>query len=190
MLWEFEDELILLVKKDELINLGVKLLGISEISKLKEARGVYTLIIFARSTAPLKIGGLGEKMIERGHYTYTGSALGSGSSSLAGRISRHLRKSKKKRWHIDYLLGSEGAEVKAVLAMITERNMECEMNQHLMRELNPEVPIIGFGSSDCAMRCKSHLLYFGLDDYLVNKIAGAYLRMREGEIFVFLRCET
>ena len=182
--------MIFLVKKAELKKLGVKILEVSEISKLKEARGVYTLIIFVRSTVPLKIGGLGEKRIERGYYTYTGSALGRGSSSLAGRISRHLRKSKRKRWHIDYLLCSEGVEINAVLAMVTERSMECEINQHLMRELNPEVPIINFGSSDCVMGCKSHLLYFGLDNNLVSEIAELYLQKREGEIFVLLRCGT
>jgi len=170
--------------------LKVKTIRISEISTLKEARGVYTLIFFVQSTMLLKIGGLGEKRIERGYYAYTGSALGSGSSSLVGRISRHLRKSKKKRWHIDYLLCSGGVEIKAVLVMITEKKMECEINQYLMSNLKSNVPIVNFGSSDCTMGCKSHLLYFGLDDYLVNKIAGAYLRMREGEIFVFLRCET
>jgi len=182
--------MIFSVKKEELAELGVKILRISEISKLKKAKGAYTLIIFVQSTISLKIGGLGEKRIERGYYAYTGSALGSGSSNLAGRISRHLRKSKKKRWHIDYLLCSEDVEVKAVLAMITEKRMECKINQQLMRSLNPNVPISNFGSSDCVKGCKSHLLYFGLNSNLPSKIAELYLRKKEGEVVVLLSDET
>ncbi|RLI02505.1 hypothetical protein DRO38_03840 [Candidatus Bathyarchaeota archaeon] len=180
----------LLVEKEKLTKLGIKILRISEISKLKDARGTYTLIISVQSTFSLKIGGLGEKKIEKGYYAYTGSALGKGSSNLAGRISRHLRKSKKKRWHIDYLLCSEKVEIKAVLAMITEKRMECEINQHLIRTLNPNIPISNFGSSDCLRRCKSHLLYFKSNNNLVNKIAKLYLQKKEGGIFVLLNCET
>ncbi|HIE18811.1 TPA: GIY-YIG nuclease family protein [Candidatus Bathyarchaeota archaeon] len=180
----------LLVEKEELAELGIKILGISEISKLKEAGGTYTLIIFVRSTMSLKIGGLGEKKIEKGYYAYTGSALGRGSSNLAGRISRHLRKSKKKKWHIDYLLCSGKAEIKAVLVMITEKRMECEINQHLNRSLNPNVPIFNFGSSDCVRGCKSHLLYFRLNSNLVSKIAELYLQKKEGEVFVLLNSEA
>jgi len=177
-------------KKEDLAELGVKILRLPEISKLKEARGVYTLIIFVQSTVLLKIGKFGEKKIERGYYTYTGSALGKGALSLAGRISRHLRKRKKKRWHIDYLLCGEGVEVKAVLAMVTKKRMECEINQHLMGSLKSTVPIVNFGSSDCTMGCRSHLLYFGLDDNLVRRTAELYLQKKEGDIFAFLRCET
>jgi len=177
----------LLAEKEALTKLRAKILRISEISKLKK-RGVYTLIIFVPSMIQLKIGGLGEKKIKRGFYAYTGSALGSGSSSLAGRISRHLRKSKRIKWHIDYLLDSEDVKIKAVLAMITKRMMECEINQHLMSGLKASIPISNFGSSDCRMRCRSHLLYLGLDNDVVSKIAELYLQKKEGEIFVFLNC--
>jgi len=180
----------LLIKREELAKLGAKVLEVSEISELKEAKGTYTLIIFVQSTVPLKIGKLGEKKIESGYYAYTGSALGSGSLNLAGRISRHLRKNKKKRWHIDYLLSSEKAEIKTILAMVTEKRMECEINLQLIRNLNPSIPILNFGSSDCMKRCKSHLLYFGSDNNLVSKIVELYLQEKEGEVFVFLNNET
>jgi len=170
------------------VKLETKILGMSEISKLKGIRGVYTLIIFVSSAMLLKIGGLGERKIEKGYYAYTGSALGNGSSSLAGRISRHLKKSKRKRWHIDYLLHGEDVKIKAVLVMTTERRMECEINQHLMSKLKADIPIFNFGSSDCKMKCGSHLLYLGLDNNLVSKIAKLYSQKREGEIFVFLNC--
>jgi len=172
--------------RKELGGSEVKILRISEISKLKGTKGVYTLIIFVSSAVILKIGRLGERKLERGYYAYTGSALGNGSASLASRISRHLRKSKRRRWHIDYLLQSEDVKIKAVLAMITERRMECEINQHLMSSLKASILIFNFGSSDCRMRCGSHLLYLGLDDNVVWKIAELYPKKKEGEIFVFL----
>ena len=179
-----------LIEKESLTRQGAEILKISEISRLKDSRGAYTLVIFVPSTILLKIGGLGERKVEKGYYAYTGSALGRGSSDLAGRISRHLRKRKRRRWHIDYLLCSEKAEIQAVLVMITEKRMECEINQHLIRNLNPEVPIPNFGSSDCMMKCKSHLLYFNLNTNLVSKIAELYLQKKEGEVFVLLNKET
>ena len=166
--------------------LRAKTFRISEIPKLKERRGVYTLIIFVPSAMLLNIGGLGERKIKRGYYAYTGSALGNGSSSLAGRISRHLRKNKRERWHIDYLLQSGDVKIKAILAMITRRRIECEINQYLMSSLKASIPVFNFGSSDCTMRCGSHLLYLGLNCNVVGKIAELYLQKKEGEVFVFL----
>jgi len=187
MLCEFEDEMNLLAEGSQ-AKLKTKTLEISGVSELKGTRGVYTLIIFVPSVMTLKIGGLGERKIERGYYAYTGSAMGNGSSSLAGRISRHLKKNKRERWHIDYLLNSEDVKIKAVLVMVTERRMECEINQHLMSRLEAGIPILNFGSSDCRMGCRSHLLYLGLNDNVVSRTAELYLQKKEGEIFVFLNC--
>lgn len=168
------------------MKLKVKVLGFSEIPKLKGISGVYTLIILVRSAIRVKIGGLGKKKVERGYYAYTGSALGNGSSSLAGRISRHLRIEKRKRWHIDHLLCSKEVKIEAIVAMVTARKMECEINQHLISTLEPSIPILSFGSSDCRAGCKSHLLYLGSDNNVVSKIAEAYMQKKEGEILVFL----
>jgi len=179
-----------LIEKESLTRQGAEILKISEISRLKDSRGAYTLVIFVPSTILLKIGGLGERKVEKGYYAYTGSALGRGASSLGGRILRHLRKDKRKRWHIDYLLSSGDVEVKAVLIMITEKRIECDINQRIMMGLNPTVPILNFGSSDCMRKCKSHLLYFGLRSKLVGEIAELYLRRREGEVFVLINDEA
>ncbi len=168
--------------------LRVKSLRSFEKSEIKGARGVYTLIIFVPSPFTTIIGRLGKKKIERGYYAYTGSAFGSGPSSLAGRISRHLNKTKRKRWHIDYLLCNDDVAIKGVLAMTTRRRMECEINQYLMNKLKAEIPILNFGSSDCRMRCRSHLLYLGSDNNVVGKIANLYMQKKEGKIFAFLDC--
>ena len=177
-------------EKENLANLGLKILKFSEVSKLRDERGTYTLVIFINSSLSLKIGGLGMADLDAGYYTYTGSAMGRGSSSLAGRISRHLRGAKKKRWHIDYLLSSGESEIEAVLALPSRRRLECEVNQHLISLLRPETPIPGFGSSDCISGCKSHLLYFGVEDNLLRKIAEIYLQRRENNVFALLKDEA
>ena len=166
------------------------ILGFSKILKLKDLKGVYTLVILVKSTFPLRIGGLGEWLIKRGIYTYTGSALGRGSTDLAGRISRHLRMNKRRKWHIDYLLCSGKASIEAALILVTGERMECNVNQHLIKSLNPKIPIPNFGSSDCHMGCKSHLLYFGSGlscDILVKKIYRLYLQMGEGKVLVLIK---
>jgi len=174
------------IKNQEKITLK-PLTGLEE-SEIKGAMGVYTLIIFVSSPFTASIGHLGKKKIERGYYAYTGSAFGKGSSSLAGRVSRHLKKTKRKRWHIDYLLCSEDVTVKGVVAMTTWRRVECEINQYLMNRLKAEVPILNFGSSDCRMKCRSHLLYLGSNNDVVGRIVDLYMEKREGRIFAFLDC--
>jgi len=177
-------------EKKTLANLGLKTLKFSEVSKLRDKRGTYTLVIFIDSSLSLEIGGLGTANLDAGYYTYTGSAMGRGSSSLAGRISRHLRGAKKKRWHIDYLLSNAKSEIEAVLALPSRRRLECEVNQHIIKLLRPEVPILGFGASDCISGCKSHLLYFRVEDNLLSKIAEVYLHRRENDVFALLKDEA
>ena len=78
--------------------------------------GVYTLIIeLTREEVDHNWDDLGSHCFPRGFYTYTGSALGKGGLSLRGRVLRHLSSKKKKRWHIDYLLGSRTVEIVAVI---------------------------------------------------------------------------
>jgi len=57
-------------------------------------KGIYTLIVFLSSEAQLKVGKLGTHTFPAGYYTYTGSALGKGASSLKQRVTRHLKKTK------------------------------------------------------------------------------------------------
>ena len=137
-------------------------------------KGTYTLVIFLSKEIRIKIGQLGVKIFPKGYYTYTGSALGTGASSLKRRVSRHLRKTgKKKHWHIDFLLAHRDATVTAVVAAQTDREMECELNCYIQKEEVARIPVLGFGSSDCKGNCKSHLLYFGEED-VEKKIAALY----------------
>ena len=142
---------------------------ISELS----TTGIYTLLLFLSKEVTVDIGRLGKQRLPMGHYTYTGSALGKGATSLKHRIARHLRKEKWKFWHIDYLLVDENVSVEAVIVAETNKDMECNLNSYMKSIMGAKVPVTGFGASDCRKKCGSHLLYFPEIenvDWLVQKL--------------------
>lgn len=98
--------------------------------------------------APVRVavGRLGEFEFPAGRYCYTGSAL----RNLEARIRRHLSPVKKMHWHIDYLLAAPGVSVCAVRRF---REGECTVN----RRTAGDIPVPGFGASDCRAGCGSHL---------------------------------
>ncbi len=108
--------------------------------------GIYTLIIEARDLS-IRVGSLGTIHLD-GIYAYVGSA----SKSLQHRIGRHLRRSKKVHWHIDYLTLNDNARVRYVVYAEC-KGYECTISKSIAeRSINY---VKGFGSSDC--RCLSHL---------------------------------
>ncbi len=111
-------------------------------------KGVYCLLLALGRDSRIDIGALGRIAFEKGHYVYIGSAL----NGLEGRIARHLRKEKKKHWHIDYLLSCRNARVKQVFAKQTCKRVECAIAGKIAAFGEP-VP--NFGCGDC--KCKSHL---------------------------------
>lgn len=131
----------------------------SHIDNLPQS-GTYILIISVSSQVTINVGGLGVRTLPKGYYSYTGSALGKGSTSLSNRISRHLRNEKANRWHIDFLLGAKSSKVETVFIISSDERMECELNQLLKNQLKAKVVVPSFGASDCHKRCKSHLLFF------------------------------
>lgn len=138
------------------------------------AKGIYTLTIFLSKEIHLNVGKLGVQKFPKGYYAYTGSALGTGASSLKNRVSRHLKKrGKRKHWHIDFLLAHENVAVTAVVAAQTNKKVECEMNRYIMQATEAKIPIVGFGASDCKENCKSHLLYFD-EENIKTRIAALY----------------
>ncbi|PVX26802.1 MAG: DUF123 domain-containing protein [Candidatus Bathyarchaeum sp.] len=124
------------------------------------AGGVYILMLFLSKEVELTIGKLGKQRFSRGYYMYTGSALGKGATSLKHRIARHLRKEKRLFWHIDYFLADENVSVEAVIVAQTSKRLECNVNSHIKNMSAAKVLVNGFGASDCAKNCGSHLLYF------------------------------
>jgi Uri superfamily endonuclease len=71
---------------------------------------------------------------------------------LRARINRHLKRKKKIRWHVDYLL--EKGRMRGVMFAVTNERLECQLAKELGNAFN-NYP--GFGSSDC--HCPSHLFF-------------------------------
>ena len=111
-------------------------------------KGSYLLVIELSEGQDIRVGSLGVVRFQAGYYVYVGSALG----GFKSRLNRHLRKDKKSKWHIDYLL--QKADIKSVIICETEERVECAIAKALSRRFDS---ISDFGSSDC--RCPSHLFF-------------------------------
>ena len=113
--------------------------------------GVYILVLRLHGFFRGTVGRLGLAEFEPGFYMYVGSALGPGG--LAARVSRHLRRGKRLRWHIDYLTSDPRVSVEAVVYAYTGRRLEGTLSSGLAAVLEPALE--GFGSSDT--RNSTHL---------------------------------
>jgi Uri superfamily endonuclease len=120
-------------------------------------KGIYILLISIAGGISVSVGALGDKSFQKGLYVYAGSA----QNNLEKRVKRHLRKVKRKFWHIDYLLCNRHAKVVKVLYKEAGRLEECRVAERLYETATP---IRGFGSSGC--RCKGHLFMIEARDYL------------------------
>ncbi len=127
-------------------------------------KGVYQLLIRLDSDETISVGRLGTFTFPAGFYVYTGSAM----NGLDARIARHLSKTKRFHWHIDYLLERsaiiryairelEGCKVGMLEGCLPAR-VECQISEETFAMDGARAVAIGFGSSDC--RCASHLAYF------------------------------
>ncbi|HHC72064.1 MAG TPA: GIY-YIG nuclease family protein [Thiotrichales bacterium] len=110
----------------------------------------YQLLLEVTRPATVTVGRLGRFTLPPGRYFYTGSAR----RNLEARIARHLKRRKKRRWHIDWLTTHPAIRV---VEVIRSTLPECELNQRT----GGEIPIPGFGASDCRAGCGSHLRRIG-----------------------------
>jgi len=117
------------------------------------SKGTYALVLHLECRAEITIGKLGTFTFPASYYLYVGSALGPGA--LEARLARHRRRDKKLRWHIDYLL--EHTLLVEVWSAASTDKLECLWAQAARELPGSEIPVPGFGSSDC--RCPSHLIY-------------------------------
>jgi Uri superfamily endonuclease len=111
-------------------------------------KGVYVLIIQVDEGIDVNVGAMGRLTFKRGLYAYVGSA----QNNLEQRIKRHLRKEKRRFWHVDYLLDNDAAKVMEVLHIQADKTEECAIAGVIGERGEP---ISGFGASDCS--CRSHL---------------------------------
>jgi Uri superfamily endonuclease len=111
----------------------------------------------------VQVGRLGTFDLEAGTYAYVGSAM----NGLEARTRRHLEGGRRKRWHIDYLMGL--AKDKEALLFPSPIDIECDLAGRLRSLPGTSEPLAGFGSSDC--RCRSHLFRLDPQAYYVLKQA-------------------
>ena len=137
--------------------------------------GIYVLAAELKRSSRLEIGGLGRHSFPKGFYLYVGSA----QRNLAHRLRRHLSEhpnGKKLHWHIDYLLAH--ARVRYIWGFAGPKDWECRLSRYLTGLDGVQIPLNGFGSSDC--HCKAHLFYFPEDrlsqyiELIKNKLTNGF----------------
>lgn len=133
--------------------------------------GTYVLLL-SLAAALVRVGRLGEFAFPAGYYAYVGSALGPGG--LQARIRRHMRPTKRKHWHIDYLLPHCTVVDVLVRRHDASHRLECEWAQALLTYPDARVIAPRFGASDC--RCPAHLIFLG--DWWENLNDCIYSRIR------------
>lgn len=118
-------------------------------------RGSYLVVLAFEKEHTLAVGKLGHLTFQRGFYVYAGSAM----ANLSARLARHQRKTKKRRWHLDYIRPSAASF--EGLAIRSSARLECPIAKALSETLKPGPK--GFGSSDC--RCPTHLFYSEINPF-------------------------
>lgn len=122
--------------------------------------GAYILLIFLPEQKIIKVGSLGEVCFMSGWYAYVGSAM----RGLRRRVSRHLRKRKKARWHIDYFLAE--SILKEVITIESGERIECSISRCFSKRLPSAAD--RFGSGDCS--CRTHLYYVPTEYEMRNAV--------------------
>ncbi len=116
--------------------------------------GTYALILASTLSRCLRIGQLGDLALRPGWYVYIGSAFGPGG--VRARLAHHRKLAARPHWHIDHL--RLHSQLERVWYTHDSIRREHQWAQVMQRLPGAEVPLRGFGSSDCA--CVSHLVYF------------------------------
>lgn len=111
-------------------------------------KGTYVLVVSLGSDRTVRVGALGTVLFPAGDYCYVGSAMG----GLDQRISRHLAREKRLRWHADYLTAA--ADRVSALESYPDFVPECDLAR-MAERCGMEPFAEGFGCSDC--RCRTHL---------------------------------
>ena len=111
-------------------------------------RGTYFLLLRAKKDCKVIVGARGFAEFSKGYYVYVGSAM----KNIEMRVFRHLKRAKKKHWHIDYLTTNKNFEVVSVWYKESSVKRECFYSKKLERDFEF---LAGFGCSDC--NCDSHL---------------------------------
>ncbi len=112
--------------------------------------GAYLLAIDLGRHLVLAISTLPGAVLAPRRYVYAGSAYGPGG--LRARLARHFRPGKAIHWHVDRLV----AAGRVVAALAEPGGVECALLARVLGRAGCDLPVPGFGSSDCR-RCAAHL---------------------------------
>jgi len=140
-------------------------------------KGGYVLLIQIPNVLTICQTSLGRITLDPGVWVYTGSAMGSGSTNLENRIRRHFQVDKKKFWHIDYLLTSE-VHLRAAIWAENDIPIECRISSILELHEDFSSGPKGFGSSDCAQGCYTHLYHAKVNEGIEDKIIQVFKQLR------------
>ncbi len=113
--------------------------------------GAYALDLRLDKRLDITLPRKPSRILAPGRYIYCGSAYGPGG--LRARLARHLAGPDRIHWHIDRL--TSHVTVREWWAGIGAR--ECELVDHLRARPDVDIPLPGFGASDCR-RCPAHLI--------------------------------
>ena len=122
-------------------------------------RKKYILIVEVKKELELAVGSLGKIRFKKGYYAY----VGSGGVNVLKRIKRHFSRTKKIKWHIDYITNIFQPNI-AYIA-INDDVDEVTLSRLLEKQYK-YIPY--FGSSDT--RDESHLFYIGTEKDSVYKL--------------------
>ena len=121
--------------------------------------GIYFLLIRNDKSHSLIIKNK-EYFIPRGFYIYVGSA----QKNLKQRVARHLRKEKKKHWHIDYFL--EFADIIDIKLLTNQLKEKEQVFAEKWIESADFIPVPKFGATDS--KAKTHLTGFKTKKKIIN----------------------
>jgi Uri superfamily endonuclease len=149
---------------------------------LDPRKGTYLVLLHAPVTGRVRIGRLGELDLSGGVLVYAGSALGPGG--VGARCTHHRRISLRPRWHLDYLRPE--CRMLGIWASFGRERLEHRWARGLVAWPGAELPIAGFGASDC--HCPAHLVRLPTPPtvMLLRRLPGAdrglWLGGRPGEL--------
>ena len=131
--------------------------------------GIYALLLALLEARSLQIGKIGDTTFPAGSYIYLGSALGPGG--IRARLGRHISGgTSHPYWHIDYLrplctvIGAcylvveDAVSINEQPALHQTIPIECRWSQTVSSLPSADIPLPGFGSSDCHAGCAAHLV--------------------------------
>ncbi|MEM1939306.1 MAG: GIY-YIG nuclease family protein [Acidilobaceae archaeon] len=113
---------------------------------IANVKGIYMLIFELSCTTSIAIGSLGVRHLDTGLYIYIGSGRGPGG--IRSRVLRHLMKSKRLWWHIDYVSTHKCFKAKSLVYAETTLDLESELASRLIGYEYMRPYIEGFGSTD------------------------------------------